>query len=340
MTKSMQLPRLSWLALLLVFGAPAEARSVTDATGRTVQVPDRIERVMLAGQPAAVLLYTLAPEKMIGWPHSPGPAAKSLLGPRFADLPALAPLVRDGKVEAEQIKAARPDVIIDYGSTSARYADRATMVQEATGIPVLLLDGKLERTPEIYRFLGAILGIVERAADPAAAAERLLTITRERAQARREAGPIRVYYARSADGLTTATAASSLGDVLRLVGLVNVADGAQPGELSHVTRDEVYAWNPGTVVTNNPEFWKARKGPDWAALPAIAQGRVYLAPGLPFGWIDEPPSVNRLMGLLWAGRTLYPSGGFAGGSPGFLSPVLPDRARRRTIRSAVAASAI
>jgi iron complex transport system substrate-binding protein len=270
-------------------------------------MPDRIERVMPAGQPAAVLLYTLAPEKMIGWPHSPGSAAKRLLGPKFADLPELGPLVRDGKVQTEQMKAARPDVILDYGSTSARYADRATMVQEATGIPVLLLDGRLERTAEIYRQLGGMLGAEERAADLAVAADRLLTITRQRAQARREAGPIRVYYARSADGLTTATAASSLGDVLRLVDLVNVADGAPPGELSHVTRDQVYAWNPDAVVTNNPAFWKARYGPDWAGLPAVAQGRVYLAPALPFGWIDEPPSVNRLLGLLWAGHTFYPA---------------------------------
>jgi len=141
------------------------------------------------------------------------PGGQKSLGPSFADLPQLAPLVHDGKVQTEQIQAARPDVILDYGSTSPRYTDRATMVQKATGIPVLLLDGNLERTPETYRLLGAILG-TERAADLAGAAERLLTITRERAEARREAGPIRVYYARSADGLTTATAASSLGDVL------------------------------------------------------------------------------------------------------------------------------
>ena len=89
--------------------------------------------------------------------------------------------------------------------------------------------------------------------------------------------------------------------------MINVADGAQPGELSHVTRDQVYAWNPDIIVTNNPGYWKARKEPDWAALSAVAQGRVYLAPALPFGWIDEPPSVNRLLGLMWAGRTLYPA---------------------------------
>jgi len=212
----MQLLRLLGLALLLLFAAPADARSVVgrDGTNRRNPGPDRAgDARRPACLPAAVLLYTLAPEKLIGWPHAPGPAAKSLLGPSFADLPQLAPLVHDGKVQTEQIQAARPDVILDYGSTSPRYTDRATMVQKATGIPVLLLDGNLERTPETYRLLGAILG-TERAADLAGAAERLLTITRERAEARREAGPIRVYYARSADGLTTATAASSLGDVL------------------------------------------------------------------------------------------------------------------------------
>jgi iron complex transport system substrate-binding protein len=190
-------------------------------------------------------------------------------------------------MQSEEIRAEKPDLILDYGSTAPRYVQRAAQVQDETGIPVLLLDGKLERTPEIYRLLGTILRIEERANDLAGAADRLLAITRQRVQERREAGGARVYYARSADGLTTATSASTLGDVLRLVDVTNVADGAGPGELVHVTREQVYAWNPGAVVTNNPEFWKAREGPEWRALAAVAQGRAYLAPSLPFGWIDE-----------------------------------------------------
>lgn len=146
------------LVLLLAFAAPALARSVVDATGRTVEVPDRIERVIPAGPPAAVLIYTLAPEKMIGWPRVPSPAAKALLERPYPDLPELAPLMRDGKIQLEQIRAAKPDVILDYGSTSPRYVERATKIEKETGIPVLLLDGKLERTPEIYRLLGPILG--------------------------------------------------------------------------------------------------------------------------------------------------------------------------------------
>jgi iron complex transport system substrate-binding protein len=75
----------------------------------------------------------------------------------------------------------------------------------------------------------------------------------------------------------------------------------------HVTLDQVQAWNPDTIVTNNLEFWKAREKPEWAELHAVAQQRLYLAPVLPFGWIDEPPSANRLLGLIWAGRTLFPA---------------------------------
>ena len=33
---------------------------------------------------------------------------------------------------------------------------------------------------------------------------------------------------------------------------------------------------------------------------------MHLAPHLPFGWIDLPPSVNRLIGLRWLAKLLYP----------------------------------
>ena len=44
----------------------------------------------------------------------------------------------------------------------------------------------------------------------------------------------------------------------------------------------------------------------WLTVPAVAAKRVYLAPRLPFGWIDAPPSINRYIGLRWIARLLYP----------------------------------
>jgi iron complex transport system substrate-binding protein len=39
---------------------------------------------------------------------------------------------------------------------------------------------------------------------------------------------------------------------------------------------------------------------------AVRTGRVHLSPKIPFGWVDFPPSVNRLIGLWWLGKILYP----------------------------------
>jgi iron complex transport system substrate-binding protein len=33
----------------------------------------------------------------------------------------------------------------------------------------------------------------------------------------------------------------------------------------------------------------------------VHDGRAFIAPNLPFGWLDEPPSINRLLGFAWLG---------------------------------------
>ncbi|HEX4171454.1 MAG TPA: hypothetical protein VHY82_03150, partial [Acetobacteraceae bacterium] len=39
----------------------------------------------------------------------------------------------------------------------------------------------------------------------------------------------------------------------------------------------------------------------WRSLRAVREGHAFVAPNLPFGWFDEPPSINRLLGLTWLG---------------------------------------
>jgi iron complex transport system substrate-binding protein len=47
--------------------------------------------------------------------------------------------------------------------------------------------------------------------------------------------------------------------------------------------------------------------PGWASIRAVKAGRVHLSPKLPFGWVDFPPSVNRMVGLWWLAKLLYPA---------------------------------
>jgi hypothetical protein len=82
-------------------------------------VPDRIERVMAAGPPASVLLYMLAPEKVIGWVIKPRGAMLPYLLPSVRDLPEIGRLTgRGGTASLEAVMAAKPDVIVDFGSVN------------------------------------------------------------------------------------------------------------------------------------------------------------------------------------------------------------------------------
>jgi iron complex transport system substrate-binding protein len=66
-------------------------------------------------------------------------------------------------------------------------------------------------------------------------------------------------------------------------------------------------WNPEVIVTIDQDFAaNVARDPAWAPVAAVRAGRVHLAPRLPFGWVDLPPSVNRLIGLWWLGKMLYP----------------------------------
>jgi iron complex transport system substrate-binding protein len=293
--------------LLVLLPGAALARSVTDATGRTVDVPDRVERILPAGPPAAVLLYTLAPAKLLGWVHAPGSAARPFLIPAAAALPEIGPLMRGGTVDRAMIAGLHPDLILDIGTVTPRYADQAKAIQAETGIPSLLFDGGLAETAMLYRRLGPLIGAEARGEALAAAADRILGALAA-AVARPAASPmLRAYFGRGPDGLTTASSRSVNGESLKLLGLANVADGVGGTGLTKVTRDQVLAWQPEIVLTVDATFGAAlRSDPAWAALPAVRAGRVLVSPAQPFGWIDEPPSVNRLLGLAWVGHLLYP----------------------------------
>jgi len=67
--------RAAWMAvlLLLLSPRPGQAAGFVDATERFVVVPDRVARVMTVSQPADVLVFVLAPNKLVNW-STPRPA--------------------------------------------------------------------------------------------------------------------------------------------------------------------------------------------------------------------------------------------------------------------------
>jgi iron complex transport system substrate-binding protein len=72
--------------------------------------------------------------------------------------------------------------------------------------------------------------------------------------------------------------------------------------------EQLLAWKPDYIIAIDPKFYaELPDNPDWQQVAAVQAKHVYLAPALPFGWADEPPAANRLIGLRWLAKLLYPS---------------------------------
>lgn len=287
---------------------PASAQSVPDAARRPIPVPAGVKRVFPAGPPAAILLYTLAPDLLLGWPRANGPEEQALLLPEVGARPELGRLTgRGNTTNLEVLLKLGTELIVDVGAVNDTYVSLADRVQAQTGIPYALLDGSFAGTPGSYRTLGELVGRQARGEELAASCEAIIRTVLGRISDIPDDGRPRVYYARGPRGLETGLGGSINVETIEVLRARNVA-GDVRGGLATVSLEQVLAWAPEVIVTIDTGFYtNVRSDPAWAGVPAVRSGRIHLSPKLPFGWVDYPPSVNRFIGLWWLAKVLYPA---------------------------------
>jgi iron complex transport system substrate-binding protein len=282
----------AYLILALLWCGAAPAAEVVDSAGRIVQVPDRVAHIVPAGPPAAVLLEALAPDLMAGWPAPMLPdGARAILSPEAAKLPQI-PRLTGREDVADKIKALHPDLVLDYGTVSPRYAELAQATQDHTGTPTLLLDGALARIPETFRKLGAILHREDRAETLARFAEAVLSLPAATTHPR-------VLYARGADGLMVAAPGTDVTEVFTRLGWQVVAPEGQ-GTFRPSSVEAIGVLDPDLLIFSDPAMHATlAQSAAWKTVRAVREGHATVSPSLPFGWVEEPPSINRLLGLAW-----------------------------------------
>lgn len=295
---------------LLARPALAQTREFVDSAGRKVVLPAEVTRVFVAGPPASVFAYVLARHAMVGWIRLPSPAEKEFLLPPARDLPETGRLTgRGDTVSLERLVAAKPDLVLDVGSTAPTYVSLADRVQSQTGIPYALIDGRFDNTAAALKLVGDMLGRQARAAELADYVERTFTgIDRVLEKVPADRRP-RIYLARGAEGLETGARGSINSEIIERVGGLNVVEGlGGRGNIATVSLEQLIAWQPDAIITQDRTFFDTVYGkPAWNQLRAVQQARVHLAPVEPWGWIDGPPSLNRLIGLRWLVRAFYPA---------------------------------
>lgn len=289
----------------------AQTREITDMAGRTVNVPQRIDSVFSVNPVAAIYLYTVAPEKLLGWNYALTDAEKAYILPSCHDLPSFGV---QSAVNYEAVIMAGPSVALSVGKINEAMRDEADQLADKLGIPVVCLDEDMSSIPAAYRLLGTLLGEEERAETLARYAEE--TLDAIAVMEIHEDQRVRLYYGNGEDSLETAPAGSTHSQIIEWVGAVNAARlELGDGYRIQISPEQLLAWNPDAILltgepqaglSGNSAAEEFKANPLYATLKAVEDDKVYGAPSLPFGWLDRPPGPNRLLGLRWLSGLLYP----------------------------------
>lgn len=301
-------PLLRAALALFLLASPSLARQITDMAGRSVEIPDAADRIYSASFPLTALMMTLAPEKLVALNMALTDEQLALLPPAVAALPVLSGGPGQGrKINPEEILALRPDFILAW---IGPFPDNGAMERHfgPTGLPILYVRlAQLEDYPAALDFLGKLLGREPRAAELKAYIEatlaRLAPLSRLPPELR-----TRYYYAEGPDGLSTECADSFHLQAFRLAGGESLAPCSQlsPKGMERVTLETILQAQPALIVSDDPAFRQRAATPEWRNIEAAAQGRLAIAPKLPLGWVDRPPSFMLFLGSQWLGQKFHP----------------------------------
>ena len=292
----------------------AETREITDMAGRKVTVPtaENIESVFSAGPVAAIFLYMVAPDKLLGWNYELNDVEKSIILDKYQDLPNFG---MGDAVNYEAVIAANPTIAINSGKINDAMVSDCDALSESLGIPVVAVDNELNNSAEAFRFMGELLGVEDHAEELAQYAEQVFTDINALSDIPEEK-KVSVYFGNGEDSLETAPRGSQHAQILDVINAVNVADlELGDGSRVQISAEQLLAWDPDVIVVNGePKADKSGSSAaedilsnlDYASLKAVQDQKVYGTPNAPFSWVDRPAGPNRLIGMRWFSALIYP----------------------------------
>lgn len=291
-----------------------ETREITDMAGRKVTVPaaEDIESVFSTGPVAAIFMYMVAPDKLLGWNYELNDVEKSIILEKYHDLPNFG---MGDAINYEAVIAANPTIALNCGKINDAMVSDCDALSKSLGIPVIAVDNELNNSAEAFRFMGELLGVEDHAEELAEYSEKIFTDIASLADIP-EDEKVSVYFGNGEDSLETAPRGSQHAQILDAANVTNVADlELGDGSRVQISAEQLLAWNPDVIVVNGePKADKSGNSaaedilsnPDYASLKAVQDNKVYGTPNAPFSWVDRPAGPNRLIGMRWLSAVVYP----------------------------------
>ena len=284
-----------------------ETRVFTDSVGREVTVPVQIDRIAVSGPMAQIVLFALCPDKLVGISNAWDESAAQYLDTEYYNLPLLGQLYGGkGELNLETLLESGAQVVIDVGEAKGSIVEDLDALQEQTTIPFVHIDAALATMDETYTLLGDLLGMPDEAKALAdycrSTYDRALTIADSVEKAN-------LLYITGDAGLNVIAQGAYHAEVIDLLSnnLAVVDEPSSKGTGNEVDMEQILNWNPDVILFAPDSIYDTVAGDAaWQGVTAIQNGAYYEVPMGPYNWMGFPPSVQRLLGMLWMAKVLYP----------------------------------
>ena len=209
----------------------------------------------------------------------------------------------------ETLLGCAPQVIIDTGEAKKGAKEDLDALQEQLGIPVIFIEAKLSDYGAAYERLGELLSMEERGGELSTYCTDVYNMTVTTMENIPENERVRMAYLLGDNGLNAIAKTSFQAAVVDMVAdnVVVVDDVSGKGNGNEISLEQIALWNPDLIVFQTGSIYDTvGDDPAWAGIAAIDSGNYYQVPNVPYCWLNNPPTVNQLMGLQWLPRLLYP----------------------------------
>ena len=288
----------------------AATRTFTDSAGRTVEVPAKIDRIAPAGHTAMQVLLTMAPDKLVGLSQELTADQLKYFDSKLADLPVFgAAFGAKGDMNKESVAAAGPQVVIDTGEYKDGLKEDLDNLQSQLGIPVVFIETPLDGYDKSYEMLGDLLGMEDRGKELGDYCKNAYDEVETVMAAIPESERVNVAYLMGDSGLNAIAKTSYQGTVIDMCAnnVVQLEKASASGAGNEISLEQIAVWNPDLIVFGTKSIYDT-VGDDaaWAGISAVESKNYYEVPSEPWCWLNNPPTVNQIMGLQWFPRLCYP----------------------------------
>jgi len=288
-------------------GTSSNNGQITDMAGRTISIPAEINKTYSTAGSVTILLYMLAPDTLIGWNSQNG--TNNYMPVKYKKLPVLGGGEGQGGGTAnyESVISKGPDIVfIGHGGDN----DTINSIQQKFGeIPAVDIEGDNNLTNIIpsIKFMGTVLGNQNQANNLINFYTTVLDHVNSTVSTIPDSEKKTVYYARSADGLTTFAAGSPQTQLIAICGGKSIVQAPVASGGMTVSMEMVLSGNPDVIITSSSEFYNSVYSNQlWQNITAVKNKQVYLTPQDPFNWFESPPGANTIIGIPWTAKVLYP----------------------------------